>query len=385
MSKVFYRKQFSDYLGEQRAIDDIIAQFIPDGGITPTPSPVPVTPTPTPSITPSVTPTITPTLTRTPTSTPTPTVTPSKTPNPACDITYTVLPTPTPSNTPTTTPTTTPTVTPTKTPTQTPTPSVSPGPSLDPDATAYLAAVVAAGGIVTAPMSAATDTLFVQLKGASLYTKIRRMYPFVGGVANSNKINGKSPGTNDIIFNGGWTHGYSGSTADGTTGYGNLGIIGAGGEGLVGNNYHHSLYIGKAKTSGAAFEYDLGGSNDSSQQAILESTDYRYSRVSRGDNSQEYQQPPSNTTGFFANSSLDPTFTLQIRTTQTARSFAIGSWSIPTINLFLAARNDNGSTSAFATKEYSFLTIGERLTDGELANLGIIINTFQTSLLRNTY
>ena len=119
MSKVFYRKQFSDYLGEQRAIDDIIAQFIPDGGITPTP-------TPTKTSTPTPTPTITPTLTRTPTSTPTPTVTPSKTPNPACDITYTVLPTPTPSNTPTTTPTTTPTVTPTKTLTPTPTPTSSP-------------------------------------------------------------------------------------------------------------------------------------------------------------------------------------------------------------------------------------------------------------------
>ena len=136
MSKVFYRKQFSDYLGEQRAIDDIIAQFIPDGGITPTPTPVPVTPTPTPTKTstptptPSITPTITPTLTRTPTSTPTPTVTPSKTPNPACDITYTVLPTPTPSNTPTTTPTNTPTVTPTKTLTPTPTPSVSPAVAL---------------------------------------------------------------------------------------------------------------------------------------------------------------------------------------------------------------------------------------------------------------
>ena len=262
--------------------------------------------------------------------------------------------------------------------------TISAGGGGDADATAYLAAVTAAGGSVDATITSAVDTLFVDLKSNSLYTKIRRMYPFVGGVANSNKINGKNPGTNDIIFNGGWTHGYSGSIANGTTGYGDLGIIGAGGEGLVGNNYHHSIYIGKAKTSGG-FEYDLGGSNDSAQQAILESTDYRYSRVSRGDNPQEYQQPPSNTTGFFANSSLDPTFTLQIRTTQTARSFATGSWSIPTINLFLAARNDNGSTSAYSTKEYSFLTIGERFTDGELANLGTIINTFQTTLGRNTY
>ena len=144
MSKVFYRKQFSDYLGEQRAIDDIIAQFIPDGGITPTPSPVPVTPTPTPtktstptptpSITPSVTPTstltptpsITPTNTNTPTSTTTPTVTPTNTQTPTSSLTPTPSITPTLTRTPTNTPTNTgsPTPTPTVTPSSTPPPDV---------------------------------------------------------------------------------------------------------------------------------------------------------------------------------------------------------------------------------------------------------------------
>jgi hypothetical protein len=350
-------------------------------GITSTPTPSSTaTPTPTPSITPTSTLTPTPSITPTNTGTPTQTPTSSLTPTPTITPTNTETPTQTPTSslTPTQTPTST------LTPTPTITPSASPAPSIDADAAVYLASVLSNGGALNSTISAATDTLFTSLKSNSLYTKIKRLYPFVGGVANSNKINGKNPGTNDIIFNGGWTHGYSGSTADGTTGYGNLGIVGAGGEGLVGNNYHHSIYIGKEKTSGG-FEYDLGATIDPSFNAILESTDYRYSRVSRNDNSQEYQNPPSNTTGFFANSSLDPTFTLQIRTTQTARSFAIGSWVIPTINLYLGARNDNGSITQFATKEYSFLTIGERFTDGELSNLETIINTFQTTLGRNTY
>jgi hypothetical protein len=119
MSKVFYRKQFSNYLGEQRAIDDIIAQFIPDGGITPTPTPVPVTPTPTPSITP----------TRTLTPTPTPSVTSTLTPTPTKTGTPTPTPTPTTTTTPTTTPTNTPTVTPTNTSSPTPTPTLTPTPS----------------------------------------------------------------------------------------------------------------------------------------------------------------------------------------------------------------------------------------------------------------
>ena len=110
MSKVFYRKKFSDYLGEQRALDDIIASFIPDG------------PPPSPSPTPTNTPNVTPTSTLTPTPTTTPTPTSSGVP---------ITPTPTSSLTPTPTTTTTPTPTPTTTvtPTVTPTPTLTPTPS----------------------------------------------------------------------------------------------------------------------------------------------------------------------------------------------------------------------------------------------------------------
>jgi hypothetical protein len=72
MSKVFLRKQFSNYLGENRALDDIVVRFIGDGpSPSPTPTPITPTPTPTPSVTPN--PTITPTNTPsiTPTNTPT--------------------------------------------------------------------------------------------------------------------------------------------------------------------------------------------------------------------------------------------------------------------------------------------------------------------------
>lgn len=110
MSKVFYRKKFSDYLGQEMALLDIFAQNIPNPSPTPTPSPLPITPTqtttptktPTPTPTPSITATITPTLTSTPTVTPTNTITPTntKTPTPTRTQTPTVTPTITPSSTP---------------------------------------------------------------------------------------------------------------------------------------------------------------------------------------------------------------------------------------------------------------------------------------------
>lgn len=57
MGRVFINKQFSDYLGENRAINDIVVGFVSD--------PVSPSPTPTPSITPTNT--QTPTVTNTPT------------------------------------------------------------------------------------------------------------------------------------------------------------------------------------------------------------------------------------------------------------------------------------------------------------------------------
>jgi hypothetical protein len=157
MSKVFYRKKFSDYLGEQRAIDDIVQFFTSD--IPPTPSPTPgmLTPTPTPSVTatltptpsvtatvtatPSVTPTGTPSVTTTPTNTasPTPTATQTGTPNVTATPTSTLTPTPsvtqtgTPAVTPTPSVTRTATVTPTNTGSPTPTPTLTPSSTPPPD------------------------------------------------------------------------------------------------------------------------------------------------------------------------------------------------------------------------------------------------------------
>jgi hypothetical protein len=118
MGRTFFNKKFSDYLGEQRAIDDIVSYFVAD---------ITATPTPTPSITPSKTPTQTPTPTKTPTQTQTPTQTNTQTQTPTQ--------TPTPTNTQTPTNTSTPTPTPTQTQTNTSTPTTTPTNTLTPTPT----------------------------------------------------------------------------------------------------------------------------------------------------------------------------------------------------------------------------------------------------------
>tara|TARA_R110000744_G_scaffold243924_1_gene360810 strand:+ start:21 stop:899 length:879 start_codon:yes stop_codon:yes gene_type:complete len=260
-----------------------------------------------------------------------------------------------------------------------------PGPSGDADADAYILAVTTAGGTLSAGEETAIQTLFTETKAAGVYTKLARMYPLAGGVQASHAINALNPGTNNLVFNGTWSHSNAtGSRPNGTTNdYANIGVLGVGGDGLIGNNYHHSLYLTAAKTT-TNFEYDLGGGSDGATEVILESTSYRYSRISRGDNSQEYQNPPSSTSGFFANSSQDPGFTLMIRTIQTARSFGI-TWSLPTVDTYLGARLFNGTVDVPATATYGFLTFGTYLDSTELGDFETAINTFQTSFGRNAY
>ena len=173
MSKVFYRKKFSDYLGEQRAIDDIVVRYIQDVSPSPTPTPVPITPTPTPSITPTRTLTPTPTITSTPTNTPTSSLTPTP------SITATL--TPTPSITPTLTRTLTPTPTLTKTPT--PTPSNAPVYSTAGVVTSdNCTGVDVSGGTFSITFSGITYPLNTVYSSSSLSNLIPISYPSPGTI-----------------------------------------------------------------------------------------------------------------------------------------------------------------------------------------------------------
>ena len=265
----------------------------PTSTVTPTVTPT-TTVTPTNSVTPtqSVTPTITPTSTVTPTQsvTATPTITPTTTitPTPSITVTPSITATPsvtaTPSITPTITPTSTITPTPTPTPSvetchieaqngdfiiaqngdyidhfpcfdpsPTPTPSITPTntvtptpsssvPSGDADATAYLAAVVTAGGTTNATIDAAVDALFVELKAIGVYNELDAFYPAVGGTAASHAINANLNTSYDLTFNGGWTHNVSGMTSNGSNAYADTNVtpqdLGGVGTGL---DRHHML------------------------------------------------------------------------------------------------------------------------------------------------
>jgi len=301
-------------------------------------------------------------------------------------------------------PTPTSTVTPTVTPTSTVTPTPSPGPAFDADAAAYLAAVISAGGTTDATISAATNTLFTDLKSNGLYSKMSFFHPYIGGVANSNKINAKNPGTNDLIFTGSFTHNYSGSVANNGTSMASTQWIGPPTGGSI-DDFHFSFYCGTINSvsygGGAVYMQEFGNLDTLySTNAVfgwLGGADYPV------DGGQTYfnggvlnnyiiisQAVMSGTTGLFGASRVSTTdFRAykngsQVGSTQTLTRDQ--SW--PSITLmspgYTVPPNTSGNQISSGRRR-QFTTFGTSLTPAEFNTLSTIINTFQTTLGRNTY
>lgn len=334
-------------------------------------------------------------------TTPSPDVSPTPTPTPSITASATLTPTPTTTSSSTPTPTTTPTLTPsptnTSTTTPTPTPSSSQIASGTTEAINFLNRVVQSGGTVDATASAATITLFTSLVSNGLWDKMYGFYPVLGGVAASHSINGKSPdGVYDLVFNGGWTHSSSGMEPNGTNGYADTSFnpfatIGNGG------TSHLSIYVNLQGSVGNRI-YDMGiNSSDASLTDQLNLTAKRV--VASGNNT------------LFDCGNYDPSAYGRVQTTSeaSASGMTVGSYrsatdkilyrdgnSIATQTnsrsstytnntLFVGAQRVPAGASYFSSNRYAFATIGSGLTNTEIVNLSNIINTYETSLGRNTY
>jgi SPP1 family predicted phage head-tail adaptor len=245
---------------------------------------------------------------------------------------------------------------------------------LDPDAQAF----ITAAGITNATQQQAINTLVVDMKGYGIWTKMKAIYPFVGGTATAHKYNLKDPRDLDaafrLVFNGGWTHSSTGSTPNGTNGYAdtffnvntNLSINSAHFSKYNRNNNLSGVQVDGASNLSTFLQQNYTGANgvigELSSIAIYTQTDTRgLFTVTR---------TASNSLKVFKNSSSVANDTNTVST-------------LPSLNLFLGARNDNGLSVFYNSYECAFASIGNGLTDTESANLYTAVQAFQTTLGRN--
>jgi hypothetical protein len=250
----------------------------------------------------------------------------------------------------------------------------------DADADAF----ISAAGITDSTQKSAIQTLVTDLKTYGIWTKMKAIYPFVGGTSTTHKWNLKDPQDTDaafrLTFSGGWTHSSNGALPNGTNGYAdtylNINTI----LGLNSTSFHYY-----SRTSG--YSATIMGCNDSSVATILTP------KFSAGAN-QDYSVINCSTSGITntAASSTQGLLSVNRNASNSFKGYRNGSSyytqntnssAKPSFNAFIGARNVSGSPDQYSNLEGAFSAIGDGLTDTEVSNLYTAVQAFQTTLGRN--
>jgi hypothetical protein len=256
-------------------------------------------------------------------------------------------------------------------------------PSYDPDAQLFFDAQVAAGVTLSVTEMDATNQLVLDMKTANVWTKMKAVYPFVGGTATSHKWNLVNPVDSNaayrLVFNGGWTHSVTGALPNGTNGYADTffntdDVVSTGLQSF-------GLYLRTNPT----FAVDTVEIPTGLRNGIYW---IRMSNTSPTDTNLRSGTVNSNingATGFIAQSRSTTTLWYGINnSTITNLPTTTSTLSNETTRTFLIGAHRNASViSSYSTQELAFSFYGEPLLTTEMSNFYTAIQTFQTTLSRN--
>jgi hypothetical protein len=249
----------------------------------------------------------------------------------------------------------------------------------DADAQAF----ITAAAITDSTQQSAIDTLVVDLKTYGIWTKMKAIYPFVGGTSSTHKWNLKDPRDLDaafrLVFTGGWTHSSNGALPNGTNGYADSYLIPS--TALQLNSVSMSYYSRTSSTTAV----QTMGCNDVVNYLLLNNFSGGTSFYSQLNTSgaNYIQATITNTQGLFiANRTTSTAVNLWRNSSKVATDSKTSS-ARPAVKLFIGARNNTGAASNFDNKQLGFASIGDGLTDTEAANLYTAVQAYQTTLSRN--
>ena len=246
--------------------------------------------------------------------------------------------------------------------------TVTPTSAVDPDAQAF----ITAASITDPTQQSAINQLVVDLKGYNIWTKMKALYPFVGGTNAQHAWNLKNTAQYKITWYGGVTSSANGITGNQTNGYGdtflNNNVMGQ-------NDAHISLYSRTDSTFGA---YDMGSWNGSVFGSFIMT---RVGNIFRStiNNGTWSSQSNTDSRGFYLVTRKSGTSqTAQKNSTQYIVS-SVSSSNIATSYKILRVGEFNGD---YSPRNLAFASIGDGLTDTEAANFYTAVQTFQTTLGR---
>ena len=252
----------------------------------------------------------------------------------------------------------------------------------DADAQAFINSAV----ITDITQANAINTLVISLKSNGIWTKMKAIYPFIGGTASTHKWNLKDPRDLDaayrLVFNGGWTHSSTGALPNGTTGYADTKLVPS--SIFTTSSAGMGMYLGTLNTSASSDPIHMGVYNTSTQACILlvnkANTNIASRMFSGGINSNTVTG-----TGLVSAQRNSSVVNLYKNSAQVANVGSSGT--LPNIRMCLANVSLGSTfsmyTSGWVNSEFRFSYISDGLSASEISNLYTAIQTFQVALSRN--
>lgn len=246
--------------------------------------------------------------------------------------------------------------------------------SFDADAQAF----ITAASITDNTQKTAVNTLVTDLKTANIWTKMKAIYPFVGGTATSHKFNLKDPRDLDaayrLVFNGGWTHSSTGALPNGTTAYADTKLIPS--SVLSQNSTHISSYI-RNTTTGI-----LMGTDNSYRLWIAPNFNGSQRYVEINTTTPTPSVAPVSSVGFWIGNRTASNSTKLFLNNTTNYTHTTASTGLDIRSIFLASRSDAGTAINLSSAEISLSSIGDGLSDTEASNFYTAVQNFNTTLNR---
>lgn len=249
----------------------------------------------------------------------------------------------------------------------------------DPDAKAFMTAA----GITNPTQKSAINQLVVDLKGYNLWTKMKAVYPIVGGTASSHSYNLINPSQYQVTWYPNLTHSSTGITKTFSSGYGDTGLVPSSVFSNV-NSVHCSIYS-RTATVAAGNCFDMGTIDSTYTNGLGMVLPYNdFSLFLFTANSAAWSSTSIVATdGLFCSSRTNSSSANLYRNT-TSIGTAGTSTALSAYPMSLMGFNIGGSTAAFlsGTKEWAFFSIGDGLNATDVANLYSAVQTYQTALGR---
>jgi hypothetical protein len=228
----------------------------------------------------------------------------------------------------------------------------------------------------------ATDTLVTDLKTAGVFTKMKAIYPMVGGTATTCKFNLVNPQDTNAAFRltffGGGTFSANGYQLNGTNSYANTFLTPSTAYSVATSG--HMSYYSRTDSNGAN-EREMGAMTGT----IYTDFGLRYSGnlyMRWGETGGPTQVASPNSLGFYVASRTTSTAQKIFKNgTQVLTSSNLGNQLSP-VSFYLGCQNVSNSPINYSAKQCAFASIGDGLTDAEALAFYNAVQTFNTTLNR---